>query len=113
MQDNNSQSLHMNKQATAPKIGPMTTKEGEHFYQWFYDLYEESFSLLSDAVEVGALEKNLRLFDIRLNNALATRISLDSTFRHAETESAREVSTLTLRLSNKWFCYEACCKGRL
>ncbi|WP_155636299.1 hypothetical protein [Burkholderia cepacia] len=96
----------MNTQVAMHKNNPMTTTEGEQFYQWFYDLYEDSFSHLSDAGE-GKLEKNLRLFDIRLNNSLATKISLDSTFRHAETESAREVSRLTLRLSNKWFCYEA------
>ncbi|MCW3656923.1 hypothetical protein [Burkholderia cenocepacia] len=96
----------MNTQVAQHKNSPMTTAEGEHFYHWFYDLYEDSFSLLSDA-SGGMLEKNLRLFDIRLNNSLATKISLDSTFRHAETESMREVSRLTLRLSNKWFCYEA------
>ena len=96
----------MNIKTAAHTNSPMTTTEGENFYQWFYELYESSFSLLIDAGE-GMLEKNLRLFDIRLNNSLATKISLDPNFRYAGTESAREVSRLTLRLSNKWFCYEA------
>ena len=80
--------------------------ESKSFFDGFFELYEESFKKMNEALE-GNIGQEFRLFDIRLNMSLSTRISLDSSYRYSGTDSAREVSRLTLKLSNIWFCYEA------
>lgn len=84
----------------------ITTSESKLFFDWFFELYEDSFKKMNEALE-GSISQQFRLFDIRLNMSLSTKISLDSSFRYSGTDSAREVSKLTLKLSNIWFCYEA------
>lgn len=67
-------------------------------------MYEGAFEAISEKASVNP---ELNLFDVRLNNAISTTITLDPNFRHAKTECNRDAYALMLRLSNIWFCYEA------
>lgn len=82
----------------------VTTPEGKEFFDWFLDMYESAYENLSD---ISSIDEDFKLFDVRLNNTLASSIDLDPKYRHAQIQSHREAYVLMLKLSNIWFCYEA------
>ncbi len=82
----------------------ITTLEGKEFFDWFLSMYESAYKNLSD---LSNIDGDFKLFDVRLNNTLASSIDLDPKFRHAQIKFHREAYVMMLKLSNIWFCYEA------
>ncbi len=81
-------------------------QDNESMFDWYHDDYEISYEKLIESFE-GDIDKDIRLFDIRLQMALSTNIIFNSGFRYAKTDTSKEVSRLTLRLLNVWFSYES------
>ncbi|HGY9581379.1 TPA: hypothetical protein ACOJPN_005095 [Vibrio harveyi] len=84
----------------------VTISDNEWLYDWWYSEYLEEFETYNEYTE-GEWAQNIKVFDIRLSLALSSKISFDSNFRYTKTEKSRDVSRLTLMLSNQWFCFEA------
>ncbi|MBS4686333.1 hypothetical protein J4G63_03545 [Aeromonas sobria] len=85
-------------------------KENEIIFNWFQDDYEISFEKLIESFE-GEIDQDIRLFDIRLQMALSTNITFNPGFRYTNTDTSKDVSRLTLKLSNVWFSYESLLKA--
>lgn len=84
----------------------LTTDNGDIYFDWFYEHYEDSHQNLMEASE-GKVPLNIVLFDVRLNNTLSMDITLNQRFRYAKNNLAREVFRLMIKITNIWFCYEA------
>lgn len=84
----------------------VTISDNKWLYDWWYLEYLEEFETYNEYTE-GKWAQNIKVFDIRLSLALSSKISFDSNFRYTKTEKSRDVSRLTLMLSNQWFCFEA------
>lgn len=81
-------------------------KDNEYLYDWWYSIYLDEFEIYNEYTE-GDWDKGIKVFDIRLNLALSSNITFDKDFRYTKTDKSREVSKLTLMLTNQWFCFEA------